>query len=96
MEQVQAKLKYKTEDFKEIVPPLDDGTVPESVTQIRECSRCFALITNSHLCPTCGKEFCLACTAEAEKDGCKIKVCVDCAERINTPLWHSVKKALWG
>ena len=88
--------KYKTEDFKEIVPPLDDGTVPESVSQIRECPRCCSLVTNSYLCPTCGKEFCLACTAEAEKDGCKIRVCVDCVEKIKNPLWHLTKKALWG
>ena len=87
---------YKTDELKEIDPPLDDGTVPESSSQIRECWRCFSLITKVRLCPECGKEFCYACTPEIEKDGQKVRVCVDCGEKIKNPLWHSAKKGLWG
>jgi len=89
---------YKTEDIKEVVPSLDDGTVPESVTQIRECWRCFSLVTNSYLCPRCGREFCLACTSTlaVDKEGRQMTVCIDCADNIKNPLWHLAKKALWG
>jgi hypothetical protein len=87
---------FRTQEVREVIPALDDGTVPQSAAQIRECWRCLSLVTNSHLCPTCGREFCLACVSEVEKDGQRIKVCADCAASIQNPLWHLVKRALWG
>jgi hypothetical protein len=93
---------YTTEDLREVDPPLDDGTVPESVKQIRECWRCLSIVSNSHLCRACGKEACLACTTEINQDnqkkggGQKIRVCKDCAASIRNPLLHFAKKSLWG
>ena len=86
---------YKTGEQTEVDPPFDDGTVPKSAQEIRECWRCLSLITKSHLCPKCGREFCLACVKQIKTDEQEIKVCRSCAEQIASPFWSAVRSFLW-
>ena len=86
---------YKTEELTEVDPPFADGTVPKSCQEIRECWRCLSLITKSHLCPSCGREFCLACTKIIQIKEQDTRVCMGCAEKAASPFWHAVRSFLW-
>ena len=88
----------KTEEIgRSVVPPLDDGTVPSSTSEIRECSRCFSLISfcNSFTC-TCGRTFCLACSVTTEIDGYLGRLCVECEENEHSRIIRKLSKWLWG
>lgn len=93
---VEKNGNYVTEARTEVDPALDDGTVPSSAAEIVECKSCLSLVTRSMECEDCGFEFCLPCSKEVEKDGVTIRLCKDCAAKVANPVWHSIKKALWG
>lgn len=86
---------YKTEEWTEVDPAFADGTVPKSSQEIRECWRCLSLITKSHLCPNCGREFCLACTKMIQVNEQDTRVCMSCAEKATSPFWSAVRSFLW-
>jgi hypothetical protein len=87
---------YKTEEWTEVDPPFADGTVPESVREIRECWRCLSLITRFRACPDCGREFCEACMKQKPGTAAQeVKVCMGCAEKTASPFWSAVRSFLW-
>jgi len=88
---------YITKEWTEVDPPLDDGTVPESVREIRECWRCLSLITRFRACPDCEREFCMPCANKKKPgtDAQETKVCISCAEKAASPFWSDVRSSLW-
>jgi len=86
----------RTEELdRTIFPPLDDGTLPASSADLRECTRCLALISvcNTFIC-SCGRTFCLGCGVEDEIDGRLL--CVDCYESRHSGILQGFWKWLWG
>jgi hypothetical protein len=88
----------KTEEIgHEVCPPLDDGTVPASTAEIRECMRCLSLISacNAFTC-RCGRTFCLGCRVVVVIEGHHVSLCRDCAEKEHGGIVYRVSQWLWG
>jgi hypothetical protein len=85
----------RTEEIdRAVFPPLDDGTVPSSTSEIRECARCLSLIScvNAFTC-VCGRTFCLGCGIEDEMNGRLL--CIECYENRNGGGLEKFWKWLW-
>lgn len=81
-----------------IDPPLDDGVVPTSVTEIRECSRCQSLVhmSNTFSCKYCRKTMCVACTHKTiSKNEDEQGICRDCFKKINENTIDKFVNWLW-
>lgn len=81
----------------EVSPPLADGRIPESATDIRECHCCLGLfhMENVLRCPMCGNYYCLACRKKIKVKEKEISVCILCAEEHNRNILHKVCKKFW-
>jgi hypothetical protein len=89
---------FRTDELKEGVV-LDDGRLCTSVADIRECSLCLSLVhaDNSHVCPACGRTFCLSCVQTIETEGQKVRICLSCAKEAKTPtVVRILKNVIWG
>lgn len=75
-------------------PPLDDGTTPESTSQIRECSDCLRIVSdfNTITCPNCGYIFCLPCTALGIFDQEQQRLCIDCDITLNGDCFDRINR----
>jgi hypothetical protein len=84
----------------EVVPPLSDGRIPETIADIRECSNCFGLyhFENVLTCPVCGRYYCHICKGKiATLEGNEVNnvvVCKMCEEN-NTSSFTKYFKKLW-
>lgn len=85
---------------REVVPPLSDGRIPETIADIRECSSCFGLyhFENVLTCPECGRYYCHTCKGKIETlEGDEVEdidVCKMCEDEKNNSFSKLFKK-LW-
>ena len=88
----------KTQVLQEQNPQTACCGKAKDLNDITECGKCQALICETHslVCPLCGIVCCLTCSKETEVEDKKIRICVDCAKRIKSPLISTLKKLLWG
>ena len=72
---------FVTDKHVEIDPNTDDGTIPTSRHQLRQCPCCYLAVTRIEVCTDCGLEFYNACTKEIRIDGETRRVCRRCAAK---------------
>ncbi|MCF7955250.1 MAG: hypothetical protein K9M75_05570, partial [Phycisphaerae bacterium] len=72
----------------------DDGTTPDSTSQIRECSDCLRIISecNTVTCPNCGHIFCLPCTILGMFNNQKERICKDCDINLNGDCFDKINR----
>ena len=90
---------WRTEETTEPSRPLDDGTTPNDCSEIRECLHCQSLIhvDNSCICPSCSQCYCLPCTENIRVNDRDIRVCLNCAKQLKTPVFlRFIKNVVWG
>jgi len=78
-----------TEEWTEISPETDDGTIPDSVKQLRECPCCYRIVTKTSYCKDCRKEFYFACVDKDQR-------CKRCSAKAENPILFRIRNSLWG
>ncbi len=89
---------FRTNSRIEAKPSYDCSCVPESMTDIAECSNpeCLAIVCTRHsfTCEVCGKVYCTACGV-ADEYG--FRICKKCWKKMTTPrLVRWIKSLFWG
>lgn len=91
---------FRTEELREIVPPLDCSCIPAALADASECTNCSAIICSSKhsgTCRTCGRVFCTACASEVEVEGRVVRICRECIAEATTPkIIRFLRKVIWG
>jgi hypothetical protein len=80
---------FVTNEFTEISPETDDGTIPDTVKQLRECPCCYKVITKTSYCQDCRKEFSFSCVDKENR-------CRRCAAKAKNPILFRIHSNLWG
>jgi len=92
--------RLRKEQYFEVVPPLADNRVPDSVGDIRECCICLQLYhkDNVNSCPGCGRCFCLNPDCRdliTTDEGKQVLVCAVCADEANSGLIKKLWRKIW-
>ncbi len=90
---------FRTNSRIEARPPYDCSCVPESMTDIAECSNpeCLVIVCSRHsfTCQVCGKVHCTACGV-ADEYG-YFRICRACYRELSTPwIFRWLRKIIWG
>lgn len=90
---------YVTEERAQVVPPLDDGVVPDDMTDVIYCRLCRAMMcrsVHSFKCQNCGQTFCVRCRVRVERREEILELCEPCAKDMATPkLIKLFRKMVW-
>jgi hypothetical protein len=90
----------KKDTYMELVPPLSDNRMPESVSDITECCVCLQLYhrDSCEVCPGCKRTYCRrpGCRGKAEDEqGIEVDCCSLCAEAANKHIIIKFWDKLW-
>ena len=79
-----------TEEFTEVVPPLDDGFSPKDLHDVIQCPACTALVCKSEHTFVCSEgcrlTFCVKCRVPVKIGDKEVDLCPDCARQARIPL----------
>lgn len=81
-----------TKETTEVFPPLADGSAPEDISEIVQCSACLCLISRpqSLTCQVCHQTYCQRHAIEIALDGESVAVCQACTEAAKEKPWWKV------
>jgi len=90
---------WRTKELLEVDPPLADGSMPQDIRDIAECSLCFRLVCASQhveTCPGCGLVCCSSCMTVVEVKENVVRICRNCEAEVRRPhIARILKKLLW-